>query len=52
MREDSAVVFEHLGDVYFELEEFNLARENWQRALDITPDNSQLKLKLEKIRNE
>lgn len=50
IRENSAVVFEHLGDVYYELEKPNLARESWQKALDIQPQNQELKLKLEKLK--
>ncbi len=50
VRENSAVVFEHLGDVYYKLEKYHLAKENWQKALDMQPQNTELKLKLEKLK--
>ena len=50
VRENSAVVFEHLGDVYYKLEKYNLAKENWQKALDIQPQNTELKMKLGKLK--
>ncbi|MEX1138093.1 MAG: tetratricopeptide repeat protein [Bacteroidota bacterium] len=42
----SAVVHEHLGDVYFRLNETAKALELWQKALDIDPANTDLKAKV------
>lgn len=45
---DSAEVFEHLGDVYWELNRKKDAKEAWLRALEIEPDNMNIKQRLEK----
>ena len=43
----SAVVHEHLGDIYYKLSEKDRAMEYWRKALQIDPDNEGL---AEKIR--
>jgi tetratricopeptide (TPR) repeat protein len=51
-RDNSAVVVEHLGDVYLKLGEYKKARDNWKRALEIDKENERLKRKIENIRHE
>ena len=51
-RQDSAVVIEHLGDVYLKLGDLKEAKNQWKRALDIDKDNERLKRKIENTRNE
>ena len=46
--EKSAVIYEHLGDVYLKLNKKENALLNWKKALEIDPGNEKLKLKLEK----
>ena len=41
-----AVVFEHYGDVLADLGRLEEAREHWQRALSLDPDNTSLQDKL------
>jgi len=51
-RQDSAVVIEHLGDVYLKLGDLKEAKSQWERALEIDKDNERLKLKIENTRHE
>jgi tetratricopeptide (TPR) repeat protein len=51
-RQDSAVVIEHLGDVYHKLGDLNEAKSQWERALEIDKDNERLKRKIENTRHE
>ncbi len=46
--EVSAVVYEHLGDVYFKLNDISKATEQWQKSLDLDPMNKSLKEKIER----
>lgn len=46
-RENSPVVLEHLGDVYFKLDELAKAKLYWKLSLEQDPDNESLKKKLE-----
>jgi len=51
-RQDSAVVIEHLGDVYLKLGDLSKAKNQWKRALEIDKDNERLKRKIENTRHE
>jgi tetratricopeptide (TPR) repeat protein len=51
-REDSAVVVEHLGDVFFKLGSIEDARNQWKRALELEKENKRLKLKIENTQHE
>ena len=51
-RQDSAVVIEHLGDVYLKLGDLKEAKSQWERALEIDKDNERLKRKIENSRHE
>jgi len=51
-RQDSAVVIEHLGDVYLKLGDLEEAKSQWKRALEIDKDNERLKRKIENSRYE
>jgi tetratricopeptide (TPR) repeat protein len=44
----SAVVLEHLGDVYYKLGEIKKARQNWKKALKEGGDKKSLEEKLER----
>ncbi len=46
--DEDAVVFEHYGDILADLGRRDEAQENWQRALDLDPDNETLKEKLKR----
>ena len=45
-REDSPIVIEHLGDVYFELGDHSNAKLYWGKANKLDPDNENLKTKI------
>lgn len=42
-------VYEHLGDIYFQLERYLEASQAWQSALQQDPENQQLKQKLRQL---
>jgi len=44
----SAVMHEHMGDIFFKLNEQSLARESWRKALELDPSNKDLKSKVER----
>jgi len=43
-------VYHHLGDLYFKQGKLKLARQSWQKALELDPDNNKLKEKLGKLK--
>ncbi|TFH02609.1 MAG: tetratricopeptide repeat protein [Calditrichales bacterium] len=51
-RESSAVVYEHLGDVYLKLKDYKSAIEKWLLALEIDKENERLINKIENTRKE
>jgi tetratricopeptide (TPR) repeat protein len=51
-RQNSAVVIEHLGDVYLKLGDLKEAKSQWKRALEIDTDNERLKRKIENTLHE
>ncbi len=46
LRDDSAEVYEHLGDAYKQLGKHDQAMQAWEKALELDPSKSQLKIKL------
>lgn len=44
--ESDAVLYDHQGDIYSALTSHELARESWIKALEIDPDNEEIKAKL------
>jgi tetratricopeptide (TPR) repeat protein len=42
-----AVLFDHQGDIYAALDSYDLARESWARALELDPENEDIKAKLD-----
>lgn len=46
--EKSVAIYEHLGDIYSGLKRNNDAVENWKKALNLDPNNENIKLKIEK----
>lgn len=45
-----AEILEHLGDIYFDLEQRDKARQYWQQASEKAPENNDLKKKIEQAR--
>ncbi|MDD5669809.1 MAG: tetratricopeptide repeat protein, partial [Candidatus Omnitrophica bacterium] len=43
------VIFDHLGEVYFKLNDSANARKNWEKSLQLDPKQPQVKSKLDKI---
>jgi tetratricopeptide (TPR) repeat protein len=46
--EEGVELLDHIGDVYWELKEYQEAHRYWKRALDVEPDNEKLREKLER----
>jgi predicted negative regulator of RcsB-dependent stress response len=46
--EPDATLFDHLGDIYLELQKIDLAREAYTKSLAVKPDDK-IKEKLEKL---
>jgi Tfp pilus assembly protein PilF len=44
--QSDAVLYDHQGDIYSALTSHELARESWIKALEIDPDNEEIKAKL------
>ncbi len=44
--ESDAILYDHQGDIYAALTSHELARESWEKALKIEPDNEEIKAKL------
>lgn len=44
----SGTVFDHLGDIYFKLDDKKNALLNWKKALELEPDNKKYEEKIEK----
>ena len=45
---DDPVIFDHLGEVYLKIQEFEKARQAWQQSLKLDPNQDKVKEKLEK----
>ena len=45
--QEDAVLFDHQGDIYAALTSYDLARESWAKALELDPDNEDIKAKLD-----
>ena len=45
------VIYEHLGDVYYKMNKFDEAVENWQRSLELSPDQESIKAKISDVKN-
>lgn len=46
--EEDAILFEHMGDIYFALNDTQKANYHWEKALELDPDNQSIQEKLEK----
>jgi len=44
---DDPVIYEHLGDVYFQLDQLEEARKFWSLSLDMKPDQEEIREKIE-----
>ena len=47
-----SVAWWNLGIVYYQLGELQLAETAWEEALRLEPDNSQIRLRIEQLREE
>lgn len=45
------VILEHLGDIYDKLDKPDKAKSEWQKALELAPENEQLKQKMRKFQD-
>lgn len=45
--QDEAVLYDHQGDIYAALTSYELARESWAKALELDPENEDIKAKLD-----
>jgi Flp pilus assembly protein TadD len=43
---DDPVVYDHQGDIYFALNQDELARQSWSKALELKPDDEAIRAKL------
>ena len=43
---DDPVVYDHQGDIYFALNQEELARQSWEKALELKPDDEAVRVKL------
>jgi len=48
---EDPVIYDHLGDVYFELKDYKAARLSWQKALELNPQRKEVLKKLENVKN-
>jgi Tfp pilus assembly protein PilF len=44
--QSDAVLYDHQGDIYAALTSHELAKESWTKALEIDPENEEIKVKL------
>ena len=44
-----SIIFEHIGDVYYAIKEFALAYKNWQKSLDLDPNQARVRVKIQDI---
>jgi Tfp pilus assembly protein PilF len=49
---DDPVIFEHLGDAYFKLQDLALARENWEKSLKLEPSKPDIQKKIDSLKNK
>ena len=46
--EDDAILYDHMGDIYYALKQLAQAKYNWNKALELDPENDLIKEKLKK----
>ncbi len=46
---EDAVIYDHLGDAYFKLNNLEKAKINWQKSLELDPKQDKVKEKIEKL---
>ena len=44
------VIFDHLGEAYFKRSDYERARYNWERALELKPDDTTIRTKLDRLK--
>ncbi len=49
---EDPVIFEHLGDSYFKMHDLVKARENWEKSLKINPEKTEVKKKIEDLKDK
>ena len=50
--DDNAVIYDHLGDIYFHQGRVDDAAGQWQKALDLDGENEEILKKLEEVREQ
>jgi len=48
---EDPVVYEHLGDIHLAMDNLEKARSAYTKALELQPDNTELRKKLDKLVN-
>jgi Tfp pilus assembly protein PilF len=48
---EDPVIFDHLGDAYFKDKNFIPARANWEKSLKLEPNKSEIKVKINNLKN-
>jgi Tfp pilus assembly protein PilF len=49
---DDPVIFEHLGDAYFKIQDLAQARTNWEKSLKLEPGKLEVKKKIDDLKNK
>ena len=49
---EDPVIFDHLGDAYFKIQDLAAARVNWEKSLKLDPDQDKVKKKIENSKNK
>jgi Tfp pilus assembly protein PilF len=49
---DDPVIFEHLGDAYFKVQDFTQAKANWEKSLKLEPNKLEVKKKIDDLKNK
>jgi Tfp pilus assembly protein PilF len=47
---DDPVIFEHLGDAYFKVQDFTQAKANWEKSLKLEPNKTEVKKKIDNLK--
>ncbi|MCX5708108.1 MAG: tetratricopeptide repeat protein [Candidatus Omnitrophica bacterium] len=49
---DDPVIFEHLGDAYFKVQDFTQAKANWEKSLKLEPNKPEVMKKIDGLKNK
>ncbi len=45
---NDAVLYEHMGDIYYALDRIRMAHDSWEKALELDPENIEIREKLDR----